>query len=41
MSAYRENLIERTGRLLRRHRVAVALISAYLLMRIAVLLLTG
>lgn len=41
VSAYRENLLERAGRVLRRHRMAVALVAAYLIMRITVLLLTG
>jgi serine/threonine protein kinase len=32
--AYRENLLDRTGRLLSRHRALAALVGAYLLMRI-------
>jgi serine/threonine protein kinase len=34
VNAYRENILERTVRLLRRHRGAVVLVAAYLLMRI-------
>ncbi|HSA54214.1 MAG TPA: serine/threonine-protein kinase [Gemmatimonadaceae bacterium] len=41
VTAYRENVLERVARLARRHRTAVALVVAYLLMRIALLLLTG
>jgi serine/threonine protein kinase len=39
--AYRENPLERLMRLARRHQVAVALVLAYLLMRVALLLITG
>jgi eukaryotic-like serine/threonine-protein kinase len=38
VSAYRENLVERTVRLVSRHRVAVVLILAYLFMRLLFIL---
>jgi hypothetical protein len=38
VSAYRENILERTVRLLRRHRAAVVLVAAYLLMRVLFIL---
>ncbi|HLK53729.1 MAG TPA: serine/threonine-protein kinase, partial [Candidatus Angelobacter sp.] len=38
VSAYRENIIERTARLISRNRVAVVLVLAYLLMRILFIL---
>lgn len=41
VQAYPENILERMGRLARRHRTAVALVVAYLLMRAVLLLLTG
>jgi serine/threonine protein kinase len=39
VSAYRETVVERGARLLRRHKTAVSLVFAYLLMRIALLVL--
>jgi hypothetical protein len=39
VSAYPEGLLERTSRLLARHRTAVFLVAAYLLMRILFILL--
>lgn len=39
VSAYSENLLERTGRILGRHRAAVALVSIYLLMRLLFIVL--
>jgi serine/threonine protein kinase len=41
VDAYRENLFERVVRISRRHRVAVTLVVAYLLMRVTLLLFTG
>jgi len=41
VQAHRENLFERSGRLLSRHRTLVALLLAYLLMRAAILVLLG
>jgi eukaryotic-like serine/threonine-protein kinase len=41
VSAYRENLFERAGRWLSRYRVLVAMLLAYLLMRVLVLLWTN
>jgi serine/threonine protein kinase len=41
VEAYRENLAERALRLARRHRMAVGLVLAYLVMRVALLLLRG
>jgi len=41
VAAHRENLLERTGRLLSRHRALVALVLAYLLMRVALIFLRG
>ena len=41
VEAYRESILERLARHARRHQTAVALIVAYLLMRVALLLLTG
>jgi len=38
VSAYRENIVEKTVRLLRRHRAAVVLVAAYLLMRVLFIL---
>ncbi len=38
VSAYRENIVEKTVRLLRRHRAAVVLVAAYLLMRMLFIL---
>ncbi len=38
VSAYRENILERTVRLLARHRAAVVLVAAYLLMRMLFIL---
>ena len=38
VGAYRENVIERAGRLFERHRVAILLIAAYLFMRMLTLL---
>jgi serine/threonine-protein kinase len=38
VSAYRENIVERTVRLVKRNRVAVALVLAYLLMRMLFIL---
>src|SRR6266700_356180 len=38
VSAYRENILERTFRLLARHRAAVVLVAAYLLMRMLFIL---
>lgn len=38
VSAYAENLLERFGRLYKRHQIAILLITAYLLMRALVLL---
>ena len=38
VSAYRENIVERTVRLVKRNRVAVALVVAYLLMRMLFIL---
>jgi serine/threonine protein kinase len=38
VSAYRENILERTARLLARHRAAVVLVAAYLLMRMLFIL---
>jgi hypothetical protein len=38
VSAYRENILERTVRLLGRHRAAVVLVAAYLLMRMLFIL---
>jgi serine/threonine protein kinase len=40
VSAYREAMFERAARLLRRHKTAVGLVLAYLLMRIVVLVIT-
>jgi eukaryotic-like serine/threonine-protein kinase len=39
VSAYSENLLERTGRILGRHGAAIALVSIYLLMRLFFILL--
>jgi hypothetical protein len=33
VSAYRENILERAGRLMNRHATAIVLVLAYLLMR--------
>jgi serine/threonine protein kinase len=41
VSAHRENLFERAGRLLRRHRVAATLILVYLAVRALILILGG
>jgi serine/threonine protein kinase len=41
VQAHPENLLERSGRLLSRHRTLVALVLAYLLMRAAILVLLG
>jgi serine/threonine protein kinase len=41
VDAYRENLLERTRRLARRHRTPILLVAAYLLMRIVLLLAAG
>lgn len=41
VSAHRENLLERATRLARRHQVAIGLILAYLLMRVALLVMAG
>ena len=41
VDAYRENVFERLGRIARRHQTAIALVVAYLLMRVALLLFTG
>jgi serine/threonine protein kinase len=38
VAAYRENLWERAGRFVKRHRAAILLIAAYLVMRIVMLL---
>ncbi len=38
ISAYRENILEKTVRLLSRHRAAVVLVAAYLLMRMLFIL---
>ncbi len=38
VTAYRENLVERAGRVFARHRVAIVLVAAYLLMRLLVIL---
>jgi serine/threonine protein kinase len=40
VSAYRENIVERTGRWANQHRFIILLIMAYLLMRLIVLLTT-
>jgi serine/threonine protein kinase len=39
VSAYRESVAERAARLVRRHRVPIALVLAYLLMRVILLLI--
>jgi hypothetical protein len=39
VSAYAEGWLERAGRLLARHRTAVVLVTAYLLMRVLFILL--
>jgi len=39
VSAYSESFFERTGRFYKRHQVAILLITAYLVMRFAVLVL--
>ena len=41
VSAYREGVLERARRVLARHRTAALLVLAYLLMRVALLVLTG
>lgn len=41
VSAHRERLVERARRLASRHRTAILLVLAYLLMRVALLLVTG
>jgi hypothetical protein len=41
VGAYRESMAERAVRVARRHQTAVALILAYLVMRIALLLVSG
>ena len=41
VSAYRETILERSARILRRHKTAVGLILAYLLMRMALLGITS
>jgi hypothetical protein len=38
VTAHREGALDRVGRFARRHRVAIALVAAYLLMRVALLL---
>jgi len=38
VTAYRENILERTARLVDRNRVAVVLVLAYLLMRLLFIL---
>jgi serine/threonine protein kinase len=40
VSAYRESLLERTGRIYARHRTAVALVAVYLFMRLLFILLS-
>jgi hypothetical protein len=40
VSAYRENLLERAARLIKRHQVAVVLVLAYLLMRMLFLFIS-
>ena len=39
VSAYRENVLERAGRFLGRHRALVAMLLAYLIMRALILFL--
>ena len=41
VAAYREGLVERAGRVARRHRTPILLVAAYLLMRIILLLVAG
>ena len=41
VTAHRENLLEKAGRFVSRHRIAVTVVVAYLLMRMLVLLWTG
>ena len=41
VSAHRESLLERAGRFARRHRAAILLVLAYVLMRALLILILG
>jgi hypothetical protein len=41
VEAYREGLVERTRRVVARHRIPILLVAAYLVMRVLLLLFAG